>query len=399
MSTALSETCGQRGAGRGAHRRHVRVLVTGASGAVGSLLAPRLLLAGHAVRTFGRDPGPYRGARSPSSCRRPVLDEVEIVRGRRAHRRGPRSRARWHRGCLLPDPLDGARDAPGGSAVRRARPPGGEELRGGGQRGPACGGSSTSAGSCRAGRPRRAHAALATPRQPRRGRADPAGGRPRLGGAARVDRDRSALALVPIPRAPRRAHAGTHAAGLAQLPHAADRRARRHRDARRRRATAPVGPAVRSTIGGPDVLTYGEMIDHDRRRCCSCAVPRCDFGSVPPRSPARVAAAIASEDPALVLPLMEGLQGDLLPADDHAAELLGVRAALASTPPSSMRSANGRNPSRSRRADGSARPRRGYGSAARPRGTQIHDPRHSLDLDRSPARRGVEDGDGPGSPR
>jgi uncharacterized protein YbjT (DUF2867 family) len=40
---------------------------------------------------------------------------------------------------------------------------------------------------------------------------------------------------------------------------------------------------------------------------------------------ARVAAAIAGEDPELVLPLMEGLQGDLLPADDHAAELLGVR--------------------------------------------------------------------------
>jgi hypothetical protein len=39
----------------------------------------------------------------------------------------------------------------------------------------------------------------------------------------------------------------------------------------------------------------------------------------------RVAAAIAGEDPELVLPLMEGLQGDLLPADDHAAELLGVR--------------------------------------------------------------------------
>ena len=39
---------------------------------------------------------------------------------------------------------------------------------------------------------------------------------------------------------------------------------------------------------------------------------------------ARVAAAIAGEDPELVLPLMESLQGDLLPADDHAAELLNV---------------------------------------------------------------------------
>ena len=40
---------------------------------------------------------------------------------------------------------------------------------------------------------------------------------------------------------------------------------------------------------------------------------------------ARVAAAIVGEDPELVLPLMEGLHGDLLPRDDHADELLGVR--------------------------------------------------------------------------
>ena len=39
----------------------------------------------------------------------------------------------------------------------------------------------------------------------------------------------------------------------------------------------------------------------------------------------RVAAAIAGEDPELVLPLMEGLQGDLLAREDHAAELLSVR--------------------------------------------------------------------------
>ena len=38
-----------------------------------------------------------------------------------------------------------------------------------------------------------------------------------------------------------------------------------------------------------------------------------------------MAAAIASEEPELVLPLMEGLQGDLLARDDHAAERLGVQ--------------------------------------------------------------------------
>jgi hypothetical protein len=44
---------------------------------------------------------------------------------------------------------------------------------------------------------------------------------------------------------------------------------------------------------------------------------------------ARVAAAIASEDPDLILPLMQSLHGDLLPRDSAtatpAAELLGVR--------------------------------------------------------------------------
>ena len=39
-----------------------------------------------------------------------------------------------------------------------------------------------------------------------------------------------------------------------------------------------------------------------------------------------VAAAIAGEDPALVGPLMESLGTDLLPRDDRALALLGVRA-------------------------------------------------------------------------
>ena len=39
---------------------------------------------------------------------------------------------------------------------------------------------------------------------------------------------------------------------------------------------------------------------------------------------ARVAAAIAAEDPDLILPLMESLHDDLLPRDSAAAELFGV---------------------------------------------------------------------------
>ena len=40
---------------------------------------------------------------------------------------------------------------------------------------------------------------------------------------------------------------------------------------------------------------------------------------------APVAAAIAGEDAGFVAPLMESLAGDLLPRDDRAAGLLGVR--------------------------------------------------------------------------
>src|ERR1700724_4031940 len=57
-----------------------RVLVTGASGAVGSLLAPRLLLAGHAVRAFGRDPNRI-GETLAAHLPEPEADEDEVVPG------------------------------------------------------------------------------------------------------------------------------------------------------------------------------------------------------------------------------------------------------------------------------------------------------------------------------
>jgi uncharacterized protein YbjT (DUF2867 family) len=77
-------------------------------------------------------------------------------------------------------------------------------------------------------------------------------------------------------------------------------------------------------IGGPEAITYGEVLTRIadllllRRPTLSVRV------SVTPFT-ARIVAALAREDPALILALMEGLQSDLLPADDHAAELLGVQ--------------------------------------------------------------------------
>jgi uncharacterized protein YbjT (DUF2867 family) len=76
-------------------------------------------------------------------------------------------------------------------------------------------------------------------------------------------------------------------------------------------------------IGGPEALTYEELL---RRIAELLLLPRPMLGVGITMTPltAHLAAALAGEDPALVLPLMEGLQGDLLPAEDHAAELLGV---------------------------------------------------------------------------
>jgi uncharacterized protein YbjT (DUF2867 family) len=77
-------------------------------------------------------------------------------------------------------------------------------------------------------------------------------------------------------------------------------------------------------IGGPDVLSYGEML----KRIAELMLvsrPAVKLGVNVTAIAARVAAAIVGEDPELVVPLMEGLHGDLLPAEHHAAELLGVQ--------------------------------------------------------------------------
>ncbi len=77
-------------------------------------------------------------------------------------------------------------------------------------------------------------------------------------------------------------------------------------------------------IGGPDVLTYGEMLERiAEAMLLGRPSLRLRLSLTPVAG--RIAAAIASEDPELVVPLMEGLQGDLLARDDHAAQRLDVR--------------------------------------------------------------------------
>jgi uncharacterized protein YbjT (DUF2867 family) len=78
-------------------------------------------------------------------------------------------------------------------------------------------------------------------------------------------------------------------------------------------------------IAGPDVVSYEELIERIRD---ALLLGRPLLRITPP-APAevtsRIAAAIAGERPELVGPLMAGLATDLLPRDDAAAQLLGVR--------------------------------------------------------------------------
>jgi uncharacterized protein YbjT (DUF2867 family) len=81
-------------------------------------------------------------------------------------------------------------------------------------------------------------------------------------------------------------------------------------------ATSPAAAGQSLDIAGPDVLTYGEMVE----RIADLML----VGRPPVRLPVNLTP-VAARVAASVGPLMDGLEGDLLPRDDRAAELMGVR--------------------------------------------------------------------------
>ncbi|HVF77147.1 MAG TPA: NAD(P)H-binding protein [Solirubrobacteraceae bacterium] len=90
-------------------------------------------------------------------------------------------------------------------------------------------------------------------------------------------------------------------------------------------ATTPhAGGGLSLDIAGPDVLTYGQMIERIadlmlvRRHALNLA-----RNATPLVAP--VAAALAGEEAGFIGPLMESLSSDLLPRDNRAPDLLGVR--------------------------------------------------------------------------
>jgi uncharacterized protein YbjT (DUF2867 family) len=92
-----------------------------------------------------------------------------------------------------------------------------------------------------------------------------------------------------------------------------------------RAATSDRVGGKRLDVGGPDVVSYGELIQRiaDHMLLDRPAVRFKRLSATPIAS--RVAAVLAGEQWQLVGPLMESLDTDLLPGDDQAAELLKVR--------------------------------------------------------------------------
>ena len=182
-----------------------RVLVTGISGYIGSLVAAELQRRGHTVRGYSRRPG------------RVALD-VPMIAGDAVTGEG------------LDEALDGIEVAY--FLMHSMEPTQGSSDRFGVRERAA---ADRFAGAARrAGRrpdrlPRRPRAvqrtALASPGQSPRGRTRAARRRARVGRAARVDRDRRPVTGVPVLGALDRAPAGTDPAGLARQARHADRSA------------------------------------------------------------------------------------------------------------------------------------------------------------------------------
>ncbi len=279
----------------------MRILLTGASGAIGAGLAPALADAGHDVRAFARDP-----AR--------VSADLPVVRGDAVT------------GAGLDAALDGIDVAyflihsmEGSGAGFEAR-----------ERSAA---RNFVAAATRAGVRRVVYL----------GAIAPAGKTPSRHLSSRLDVERILLGGLPEAIALRASIVvGATSRSFRFLVHLVERMAvlpmpawREHRtqpiDVRDVRAfllaaaTTPHGAGGLSLdVAGPDVLTYGEMIERIadlmlvRRRAL-----RIGRDATPIAAP--IAAAIAGEDPGFVAPLMESLSGDLLPRDERAPGLLGVR--------------------------------------------------------------------------
>jgi uncharacterized protein YbjT (DUF2867 family) len=310
----------------------MRVLVTGASGFAGSLLVPRLLRDGHEVLALAREPA--RIALAPAPPGRDGVGGVEVIRGDVLTGAGlARAMDGVHVAYYLIHSMERSPAGVGAFAEREriaARTFAAHAASSGVGRIVYLGGllprpNATASQSARRGEHDGSESALTLSAHL----------------ASRLAVERILLQAVPDSVALRASIIiGARSRSFRLLVHLVERLPVLALPAWRRFRTQPIDArdviemlAAAATadvggrsldVGGPDVLSYGDMI----ARIAELMLvnrPSIELGvSITPIA-ARVAAAIAGEQPELVLPLMGSLSGDLLPADDHAAELLDVQ--------------------------------------------------------------------------
>jgi len=292
----------------------VEILLTGASGFVGSALLPELLRDGHAVRAMTRDPARLRGGAAGT-----VRGDVPVLRADAVTGEGLRSALA---GVEVAYYLIHSMEPTAGGAGFEER----EQTA-----------ARNFAGAARAAGVRRiVYLGGLVPRW------EPAGGRARRSRhlASREAVEGVLLEAVPDSLALRASIViGARSRSFRLLVRLVERMPvlalpawQRYRtqpiDERdivamlRHAAASPIAGQVLE-VGGPDVLSYGQMLERIAEAML-VGRPALRLRVRMTGIAGRVAAAIASERPELVLPLMEGLQGDLLARDDHAAERLGV---------------------------------------------------------------------------
>jgi uncharacterized protein YbjT (DUF2867 family) len=303
----------------------MRVLVTGASGFVGSILIPRLLRDGHAVRALGRDPRRVRDAIAQAwRSELPAADSLEVQRADLLTGEGlARAMGSVEVAYYLIHSMERTTPNRGSFAKRDLHAAG-----------------TFASAAARAGVRRIVYLGGLLPR----GATDGAGAArsrvalsPHL--ASREAVERLLLDALPGSVALRASIViGARSRSFRLLVHLVERMPVLALPAWRSSRTQPIDArdvaemlaaaadsALAGTldVGGPDVLSYEQMIT---RIAELMLVRRPTLGlrvSLTALT-ARIAAAIAGEQPELVLPLMGSLDGDLLPVDDRAARLLNV---------------------------------------------------------------------------
>ena len=279
----------------------MRILVTGASGSIGSVLLPHLARDGHELRAFARDPARVRA-------------DVPVVRGDAIT------------GAGLDEALEGIDVA---YYLIHSMEAG--------------------AGGFDALERRAAENFVAAAQRAGVGRAVYLGGLVPAGDAvsrhlgSRLEVERILLAGFPESVALRASIViGAHARAFRFLVRLVERmrilalpRWREHRtqpvdarDVTAMLAAAAATPDAKGGISldaaGPDVVTYDELIQRIAHHLLvGRPALRLRLSATPLAAP--IAAAIAGEDPGLIAPLMESLSADLLPRPGHAPGVLGVR--------------------------------------------------------------------------